>query len=200
MAIGSELSKRSALLVLATLAFLAIAGVYWYFPYNSKKSELSQLSARVEVLDRQNQRAKADLASGGIAQLQAEAEDYARMFDVLRKLVPEAHEVPTLLEQLSTASRREGLELGGITPAPLIEGPEFDTHRYKIGVVGGYHQIGRFLANVGSLTRIVQVVDVTLKDRESMGGSPVTARPGTALVQADFEIRTWVARTTPMER
>lgn len=198
MAIGPEISKRSAVLVLVAVGFLAVVAAYWYFPYSSTKDELATLAARVESLAAQNQRARADLATGGVAQLQAEAEVYGSMFEVLRQLVPQAHEVPTLLEQLSTASRREGLEIGGITPIPTIEGPEFDTHRFRIGVVGGYHEIARFLTNVGSLTRIVSVVDVSLKDRESMGGSPIVARRGAALVQAEFEIRTWVARTAPL--
>jgi type IV pilus assembly protein PilO len=197
MAIGGELNTRDGLLVFAAVLFLGAAAAYWYFPHADKKLELQELEARVDRLDATNQRAAADLASGTAADLSAEAEEYSRVLVTLRQLVPEATEVPSLLEQISTASRRAGLELGGIRPLPTIEGPEFDTHRFQIGVVGGYHAIARFLTNIGSLTRVITPVDLKLVDRENIGGSPLRRSGDAALVQADFEVRTFVARSAP---
>ena len=198
MAIGGDLSKRDGILVGVAVLFIGLGVAYWYWPHSAKKTELEELTTRVEVLERRNQQARADLASGGPTQLIAEAQAYGEMFEVLRRLVPQQNEVPSLLEAMSTASRREGLELGGISPLPIIEGPEFDTYRYKIGILGGYHAIARFLTSVGALTRIVTPVDMRLSDREATGNSPLTRRGNAALVQAEFEIRTYVARTTPI--
>jgi type IV pilus assembly protein PilO len=198
MAIGAELRKRDGILVTVAVAFFALVALYWYYPYTDRKEELAALSSRVELLNSRNQEARAAMASGGVASVQAEAEQYGRMLEMLRQLVPLANEVPVLLEQVSTASRREGLELGGITPMPVIEGPEFDTHRFGIGLVGGYHQIARFLTNVGTLPRSATVVNVTLRDRERLGGSLIPRKPNQALVQVDFELRTYVARTSSM--
>jgi type IV pilus assembly protein PilO len=201
MAIGSgEISKREALLVLIVFAFIGLGVAYWMIPYATTREELASLSARVESLDRINQRARADLATGGVQELKAEAEEYTALFGVLRQLVPESNEVPTLLEQISTAARREGLEISAINPQPLLAGPEFDTHQYKISVTGGYHSVARFLTNVGSLSRIVTAVDVEFRDRDATGGSnPASTRsPNSANVAADFMIRTYVARTDPL--
>jgi type IV pilus assembly protein PilO len=198
MAIGGELTKRDTLLVGVVVIFIALAVAYWYFPYAEKKRALGDLDGRVQMLERRNREAMADLAAGGPAQLAEEVAMYTSMFDVLRRLVPEVNEVPTLLEAMSTASRRAGLELGEITPLPVIEGPEFDTHRYRVGVVGGYHAIARFLTNVGSLTRIVTSVDLKLIDRESVGSTTIARPSDAALVQAEFEMRTFVARKAPL--
>ncbi len=197
MAIGSgEITKREGILVFVAVAFIGLIAAYWFVPHAAKTTELADLAGRVERLDKINQRAAADLASGGVQQLQAEAESYAEMFSVLRQLVPQSNEVPTLLEQVSTAARREGLEISGIVPQPITPGPEFDTYRYKITVPGGYHAIARFLTNIGSLSRIVTPVDVVLK--EPLGAASQGKNSTLPTVTADFEIRTYVARTEPL--
>jgi Tfp pilus assembly protein PilO len=201
MAIGSgEISKREALLVFIVFAFVGLGVAYWMMPYATKKEELTTLGARVESLERINQRARADLATGGVEELKNQAEEYTALFAILRQLVPESNEMPTLLEQVSTAARREGLEIMAVNPQPLIQGPEFDTHQYKISVTGGYHAVARFLTNVGSLSRIVTAVDVEFRDKEAVSGTITasTRSPDAANIAADFMIRTYVARTDPM--
>jgi hypothetical protein len=84
---------------------------------------------------------------------------------MLRRLVPTEHEVPGLLEQVSTAARRAGLDLGGVAPEPVLAGTQFDTYRYKVTVAGGYHALAAFLGNVGSLPRIVAPVTFQLVPR-----------------------------------
>jgi type IV pilus assembly protein PilO len=201
MALGSgQITKREGLLVFASVAFIGVVVWYWMMPHADKNEELDVLRSRVESLTRTNQRAAADLASGGVSELQAEAESYARMFSVLRQLVPQNHEVPTLLDQIAVAARREGLELGEIAPQPLLPGPEFDTHRYKMTINGGYHAVARFLANVGALSRIVTTVDVKFVDKDGATQAPIQNGriPIVGNVTASFEIRTYVARTEPL--
>jgi type IV pilus assembly protein PilO len=196
MAIGSgEVTRRDGILVLITVAFLGLGALYWVKPHADKDAALADLRGRVERLERMNQRARADLASGGVDQLKAEADGYAEMLRALRQLVPQSNEVPTLLEQVSTAARREGLEIGGIQPKEIIQGPEFDTYQYSITVTGGYHAIARFLSNVGSLARVITPVDLDLRNKEAPSGTTETSRANTAGVTATFVLRTYVART-----
>ena len=70
---------------------------------------------------------------------------YARELAVLRRLVPTENEVPALLESISSAARRAGLELSDVQPDGVINGDQFDTYRYKLGVTGPYHQVAEFL-------------------------------------------------------
>jgi type IV pilus assembly protein PilO len=132
-----------------------------------------------------------------VQQLKDEAEEYAMALNVLRRLVPQTNEVPTLLEQISTAARREGLEIGGIRPDSTVAGPEFDTYSYHISVSGGYHAVARFLANVGSLSRIVTPVNVSMSEKPVVAGASTSVQsgPNTGSVAAEFEVRTYVART-----
>jgi type IV pilus assembly protein PilO len=117
--------------------------------------------------------------------------------EAMRQLVPTSNEVPSLLEQVSTAARRVGLDLGAVEPEPVIPGEQFDTYRYRIKVLGDYHALGAFMANVGSLTRIMAPVNLQLKPRLAGGaaaaGAPrplVTRQP----LESSFQIQTYVAR------
>ena len=113
------------------------------------------------------------------------------MLVLFRQLVPVANEVPTLLDQISTAARQTGLELGGVNPQGVIPGEIFDTYRYQVGVTGSYHRIAQFLNNVGSLTRIVAPMNLVLNP-SGIGGPRVRANE--QLLNATFEIQTYVAK------
>jgi type IV pilus assembly protein PilO len=99
-----------------------------------------------------------------------------------------------LLEQVSTAARRVGLEISYIEPEPVIPGEQFDTYRYKLRVNGTYHEIGQLLTGIASMTRIVAPLGLQLLP----SGTPGTARnmqPGTVLLQASFQIQTYAVKT-----
>ncbi|MGH7638076.1 MAG: type 4a pilus biogenesis protein PilO, partial [Gemmatimonadaceae bacterium] len=97
-----------------------------------------------------------------------------------------------LLDEISTAARATGLDLGEVTPLGVIPGEVFDTHRFKMSVVGPYHRVARFLDNVGSMTRIVAPMNVSMAPSNRSGGR---TRTGEQALDLQFEIQTYVART-----
>jgi type IV pilus assembly protein PilO len=113
----------------------------------------------------------------------------------MRRLVPTENEVPALLEEVSTAARRAGLELGGVAPEPVVHGPDFDTYRYKVTVVGGFHPLTAFLANVGSLPRIVAPVTFQLIMANSTVAKITRGPANAAALQATVTVQTYVAHT-----
>jgi type IV pilus assembly protein PilO len=135
---------------------------------------------------------RSEVNSGAVTKLKAEAEEYGRMLSLMRQLVPVANEVPTLLDQISTAARRTNLELADVTPLGVIPGKIFETHRYKIGVTGAYHEIAQFLNNIGSMTRIVAPMNLSIAPSNK---TQQRVRSGTQLLDATFEIQTYVAKT-----
>jgi len=115
--------------------------------------------------------------------------------------VPTGNELPALLEQVSTAARREGLDISGVEPQPVVEGDTFDTYRYKLTITGGYHALAEFLTNVGSLTRIVAPVNLTLSLSTNQNSNAVRLAPtGTAAIESKFDIQTYVIRSAPLAR
>jgi type IV pilus assembly protein PilO len=113
---------------------------------------------------------------------------------VLQELVPTTNEVPALLESVSTAARRVGLDLASVEPMPVIEGEMFDTYRYKLSVKGGYHALAGFLTNVGSLNRIVAPVALDVKQMAPAVMKKARLRDGESGLETDFQIQTYIAR------
>ena len=191
-------NPRDQKMVAAAVVAFALAALYWNFVWTPKHTELVALSTRLDTLDAQNALSRARIAQGTAAELEAEAARFSRDLEVMRLLVPTGNELPSLLEQVSTAARREGLDIASVEPQPVREGETFDTYRYKVSVTGGYHALAEFMTNVGSLTRIVAPVNVSLALSTNKNANAVKLAPaGTAAVESKFEIQTYVIRTAP---
>src|ERR1700686_3548868 len=150
MAIGANMTKREQTLAAIGAAAVLLLGAYWYFLYKPKAQELAATQAHVDSLDRKNQQAKADIAQGSLQKLRAQSAEYEQSLRVMRQLVPRSNEVPALLEDISTAARRVGLDLATVEPMPVLPGEQFDTYRYKLGVIGGDPPVGQVLSKVRS--------------------------------------------------
>ncbi|MDQ8162961.1 MAG: type 4a pilus biogenesis protein PilO [Gemmatimonadota bacterium] len=191
-------NQRDQVKLLIGFAALALAAVYYLYPYSAREAQLADDLTHVAALEEANQRAAREFASGSIETLRAEAAENRSALVVMRRLVPTGNEVPALLEEISTAARRAGLDVGGVTPEPLIPGQNFDTYRYTVTIIGGYHQFGEFLANVGSLARIVAPVNFSL-----FAGSGVNA-PRSVIktsekgaLAATITLQAYVEKTAP---
>jgi type IV pilus assembly protein PilO len=197
MAIGANMTKKEQTYAALGLAAVLLLGAYWYFLYKPKSAELAVTQAHVDSLDKKNQEARADIAQGSLQKLRAQSAEYDQSLKVMRQLVPRSNEVPALLEDISTAARRVGLDLATVEPMPVLAGEQFDTYRYKLAVIGGYHPVGQFLSNVGSLSRIIAPVTMAIKLHPIADKTKARVRKGESLVDTEFQVQTYVARTTP---
>jgi type IV pilus assembly protein PilO len=185
-------TQREQLLVLLGIVGLGIAAVFWYLRYDPRTVELDALEERIVALDFANRRAKAVLARGSVEELRAEGAMLADALDQMRPLVPAGNEVPVLLEQISTAARRVGLDISSVEPLAVEQGADFDAYRYRFRLAGNYHTITDFLTRVASLPRIVAPINVTF----ALPTATAAPRPGATplSVAASFELQTYVTR------
>ncbi|HEV7389442.1 MAG TPA: type 4a pilus biogenesis protein PilO [Gemmatimonadaceae bacterium] len=197
MAIGANMTRREQQLAGLAVAALLLVGAYWYFLYRPKSVELATTAAHVDSLDLSNQRARASIAQGSVQRLTRQAREYEIDLKVMRQLVPRSNEVPALLEDISTAARRVGLDLSAVEPMPVLPGEQFDTYRYKLAVIGGYHAIGEFLSNVGSLNRIIAPVTLQANPHNITDKTKARVKKGETPLDTQFLVQTYVARTTP---
>ena len=185
--------REKNLLGIAALAVMA-AGAYWYFLHRPKAIELAETRTRVERLQTENDRAKAEVAKGRPEEIRAQLAQYSQNLALIRTLVPTSNEVPALLEQVSTAARRVGLDLAAVTPQPVIKGDRYDTYRYSIDIAGNYHDLATFLTNVGSLTRIVAPLNLQLTQPSNPAAAKARAQKDASVVDARFLIQTYVSK------
>jgi type IV pilus assembly protein PilO len=183
-------NQRDQLMLVGIIASLGLVYLFYEYRYSPKSEELEGVREHVEALENVNQAAKTALARGSVSQLQEDAERHRRDLQAIRQLVPTANEVPVLLDQISTAARRVGLELSDVNPEPVINGDFFDVYRYRISITGDYHTVAEFLSNVGSLTRVVAPINVQLAPTTKIGR---VARRDQALIDANLQLQTYVA-------
>ena len=190
-------SKSDQTKLAVSLIAVAIAAYYYMYPYTARQDELATQRTRVEDLEAANSKIASEAKRLDARQVAEQAKAFKASLDAMKQLVPVENEVPMLLEQVSTAARRAGLDIGGVSPEPVVRGSQFDTYRYKVTVVGGYHALATFLSNVGSLPRIVAPVTFSLNKAQSTAGKAweiaSRGKKGAAL-EAQVTIQTYVVR------
>jgi len=193
MAIIPSVPRDRNLLLVGILA-IGLAAVYEQLYWSPKHDELTTIAFRLDTLDSLNRLAKVEVAKGSATKMKQEADGFARELSVLRRLVPTENEVPALLESVSTAARHAGLELSDVTPDGIVNGDQFDTYKYKLGVTGPYHQVAQFLTNIGSLPRIVAPINLSLSPTTRTG--ELRPKKNEQFLDARFAIQTYVTHTS----
>jgi type IV pilus assembly protein PilO len=183
--------QRDQILLMVIVLSLGAIGGYFMYMFGDKAQEISTLDTHVAALTTMNDKVKADIKAGAFDRARKEAARFEKDLRVLDQLVPTTNEVPALLDQVSTAARRAGLELADVAPAGPQPGEEFDTYKYKVGVQGGYHEIAQFLTNIATLDRIVAPMNIALIVTSGKGEK--RARFGESLLDARFDIQTYVS-------
>jgi type IV pilus assembly protein PilO len=192
MAILPKTNRDKAFALVGFVA-LALAGVYVMYVWQPKRDDLVERQTRVDSLLVINQRAKAELAQGKTQELKLEADRLSADLAVMRLLVPTGNEVPTLLDQVSTAARRVGLDIADVQPLASLAGDQYEAYKYRLVVRGGsYHQIGTLLANIGTLQRIVAPINLVLTPQAT--DAKAVKKDRSQNLEARFEIQTYVAR------
>lgn len=186
--IPTEPKKRNALFigVLALLGLYAFQS-YWYAP---RKESIQEMEARLEQLTDQNRRAQIIATRGG-QELEERLALYERHLLRLEQLIPRSEEVPALLNSMSIEARQNDVELALMRPDPESETTEHYTRTvYQIGVTGNYHNVGRFLAAIASLPRILTPIDLdmTAANPQQRAGGDADAD---AEIAVQFKIQTY---------
>jgi Tfp pilus assembly protein PilO len=190
--IGMPKGQREQALLLVCMVALAAIGLYWYMVYQPRAVALAEQQTQVDTLVALNEKAKVEMSRGSLADIRRELAEYQRSLSLIRSLVPNGNEVPALLEQVSTAARRVGLDVASVDPQPVINGANYDTYRYGMSIIGGYHELAEFFTNVGSLNRIMLPVNVSLNTSTNANARRSRNTPDDAVIEARFQLQTFV--------
>jgi type IV pilus assembly protein PilO len=191
MALGLPTDQRGQIMALLVLVALAGGYFFWTKMHKPDVQKISAANAESDSLERIVAAAKADLASGSIEDLRRRVEEYQGSLELMRRLVPERNEVPTLIDDISTKAKVRGVTIGKIQPMNPEPGSPFDIYRYRLEVYGHYDQLGEYLSDVASLPRIIVPEEVTLS-LASPAAQKLLGDTAGALLLAEFSIRTFV--------
>ena len=213
MAFGLPSDRRSQIMLLIVVGCLAGGYFAWDKVQSPRRARVVSTAKLIDSLNTVISKAKADLASGSVESMRRSVEQYRAALGLMRRLVPEQNEVPTLLDNVSNRAKVRGVQLGSFQPLSAEPGPPlvlafrepsdsanappplpaFDIYRYRFQVYGHYDQIGEFLADVASLSRIMVPQDLVLRPASQQTQKLVGDTLG-ALLEASFDLRTYVKR------
>lgn len=171
--------------------------------YTPRRNEIAALETRLETLKNVNRRSRA-IARGAEGEMDQQLALYRQQLEMAEGLIPSDEELPNLLDAISAEAQRTGVELTLIQPVSATQEAYYTRRVYDMAVVGRYHQIGEFLARVGSLPRIVTPTNLTVAPVET----PAAARrrpgaqgqPGGPVdLEARFSVETYVIPSTPVD-
>jgi type IV pilus assembly protein PilO len=216
VAFGIPQDSRSQMMLLIIVACLAGGYFFWSKVQSPRQATITATGREIDSLNEVVRKAKADLAGGSVESMRRAVERYRAALGLMRQLVPEQNEVPSLLEDISNRAKVRGISLGSFQPLPPEPGPPlalayrepgdtgkkkagapaFDIYRYRLQVYGHYDQIGEFLADVSSLPRIMVPQGLVLRAASQQTQKMVGDTMG-ALLEASFDLRTYVKRAPP---
>ncbi|MFQ5536179.1 MAG: type 4a pilus biogenesis protein PilO [Gemmatimonadota bacterium] len=173
--------------VFVGIALLLAIYPFHSFWYKGKREEVTAMQARLETLESQNRRAQVLAARGG-GDLEERMALYERHVAALEELIPAAEEVAGLIDDISQRSRQARVDLNRIIPEPPEPGAFYNKTSYEMTVVGEYHDVGRFLTDVASLSRIITPVDLDISLFDQAEIFPEYDSP----IVANFRIETYV--------
>jgi type IV pilus assembly protein PilO len=179
-------TKEGQQKLLLGLVPLLLAFVYYQFVHGKKVAEIESLQTRYEQLQGVNAAMRPQALTGG-AELQQKLALYEQHMKRLEELIPQTEEVPQLLNSMSERAQDAQVDLALMRPEPEVPGNFYTEQSYQIAVIGGYHEIGRYLGMIASLSRIITPVELKVEPRAGD-----TLRDGTPRLTADFRIITYV--------
>ncbi|HEV2670333.1 MAG TPA: type 4a pilus biogenesis protein PilO [Gemmatimonadales bacterium] len=184
--------------VMALLILVGVAGGYFFWTkvQSPRNARLATTRVAADSLERIVAAAKRDLAGGSIEDLLNAVERDRGALAVMRRLVPERNELFTLIDNISSSAKRRGVIVGKIQPQGQERGTPFDTDRTRLEVFGHYDQIGEYISDIASLSRIVVPQELVLAPATPAAQRLLGDTLG-GLLLAQFTIRTYVKSARP---
>jgi type IV pilus assembly protein PilO len=155
-------------------AALLVVGLLWYFWLNTFNEELAAEETK-EVALRTEYTTKLAKAAN-LEALKKQREQVLQYVTQLEKQLPSKAEMDALLSDINQAGIGRTLQFELFRPGQVNVKEYYAELPIAVKVTGGFHDIGKFVADVANLSRIVTLNNLTI--------SPVTGKDGTLAMES----------------
>lgn len=154
-----------------TLAVTLIVGLYAFGFYLPVTRDVAEARQKAERLRSERTRLQKTLdASGDLAAATSEVES---ALTAARAQLPRQKEIPELLRQVSALGHAAGLDILLFRQEPERRHELYAEVPVQMAARGGYHQLAVFFDEIGRLSRIVNVTDLSIKEADTAGPRPI---------------------------
>jgi type IV pilus assembly protein PilO len=148
------------LVLVAILVAIPVAGYFGVWQGQMEELEKGQgqeVTLKKEYLDKKTQAINLDLHKQQLREIDTQ-------FGALLKQLPNKAQMDALLVDINQAGLSRGLQFELFKPAPTEAAKEFYAELpISLKLIGTYHDMGGFAADVGQLPRIVTLNDVAIE-------------------------------------
>jgi len=187
MAFLPEDPKVQKLILIGAIPVL-LALAYYQFLYSPRRARIDAARTHHETLVSQNTAAEATLARYG-PNLRQQLAIYEEHLATIETLVPRRNDIPNLLVAMGEQAQAHRVQWGGFVPKAEEAGQHYSKQTYEISVSGLYHDIGSYLAAIGSLPRIVKPGGMNLGVTNTRTARDPSLPP---VLRARFDVETYV--------
>ena len=152
--------------ILAVLVVLLVGAFTWValLPEYEKIGEMDQELSRLEADLIQKQR-----IANNLPKFKAEFLKLEEQLKAALTQLPNKKEIPSLLTNLATIARDNGLDVVSFSPRGEVSKGFYAEVPGSVDLVGTYHQIAEFAQAVSKLSRIVNLSDLELSSPKVEG-------------------------------
>jgi len=168
-----------------TLALIVAAS--WWFDWQHQIEGINQEKVKEEGLRKTFLTKKSEAIN--LHSYQKQLEDIEKQFGALLKQLPGKSEMDALLTDINQAGLGRGLQFELFKPAAQETRRDFYAELpISIKVTGNYHDIGAFASDIGKLSRIVTLENISLASAGKGGGLALDALAKTFRYLDDEEL------------
>jgi type IV pilus assembly protein PilO len=185
----SKLSKAQKLLI-AVAILGALWGCFVWFLYMPQTEQITKLRGDLDAAKTKLARLKN--VEKNLRAFKKKYRDTELKFKQALKLLPDKHEIPTLLSSISNLGAQSGLEFLLFQPQKEVNRNFYAEIPLKIEVTGPYHNVATFFDKVSRLSRIVNIGDVKMtqaKAAKTKGDTVILKTGCTATTYKFIEVK-----------
>ncbi|MBN1277661.1 MAG: type 4a pilus biogenesis protein PilO [Deltaproteobacteria bacterium] len=153
------------ILILAGTGILLI-GLFLFLFYFPKAEQIKYLEMEISRLDREIQKAKETVKT--LAKFEANYAKVEAEFQTALLLLPNEREIPSLLKNITDLGAESNLKFVLFSPKKEVIRDFYIEIPVSINVTGNYHDVAVFFDKVGRMTRIVNIIDVSIQPEKSL--------------------------------
>src|SRR5262245_24607451 len=163
--------------VLAAIA-LVIVGFYMMFFFGGNQNQLRALQTKRAKVQQDSTAARA--VANNLEAFKRKREELGEQLQAALEKLPESSDLPALLTNISTLGKKSGLEIQTFRQGKKIDRGFYSEQQIELEFSGQYHDIALFFDRVASLSRIVNLTDLTFSVLSDTGENPQLSVKGIA--------------------
>lgn len=141
-----------------------LIGVFWVFVYQGQQDAIAQLNTQVVEVKKNLQAARE--VEKNIEQLREEAKKWEQLVSSFEERLPEAREIPALLQKFESMGNQVGLRVE-LQQLPTISDERKETIPYKVTARGNFHQIANFINLLERDKRYLKISDLDVGEEDA---------------------------------